>query len=135
MAKRESLRLLVNTIDEILPDGRRLFVDAFDKVGFDLDVIGRKRHIQWLEEAARSAYAAVGMNVNIAVWNMHLPEDHHFSDILDSGLCKMGEGGGFRIVVFRGSGWIRNDGARGFENWRCSGNQRIEDNVIRFKPV
>ena len=54
--------------------------------------------------------------------------------ILDSGICKMGNGGGFRIVVFRGGGYLKNQSDRGFENWCCSGKQTQKDNVIYFEP-
>ena len=72
------------------------------------------------------------MRVNIAIWNMHLKEEHDFEGILDSGIQNMGNGGGFRVVVFTGRGFLKNNGARGFENWCCSGNQRQEGNTITF---
>ena len=87
---------------------------------------------QWMAEQAEAAYSRRGVGVNIAVWNMHLDVDHDFNGILESGLVPMGRGGGFRIVVFKGDGYIRNKGARGFENWCCTGNQEQHDNVIRF---
>jgi hypothetical protein len=54
---------------------------------------------------------------------MHVPEKHEFDDILDSGLKPMGRDGGFRIVVFQGQGYVKNEGALGEDNWRCSGRK------------
>jgi len=94
-----------------------------------------KRQTAWMVEQAQAAYSERGILVNIAVWNMHLDEDHDFDRILESGLVPMGAGGGFRIVVFSGSGWFRNNGSRGFENWRCRGRLEQDHNLIRFQPV
>lgn len=79
-----------------------------DKVGFDLDEIGRKRRISQIVEQLTISYGEG--KVNIAVWNMHLPEDHGFGGLLSSGTSPMGNGGGFCICVFTGSGWIENNG-------------------------
>lgn len=107
-------------------------IGAFDKIGFDLDVIGRRREIASIEERARITYENIGISVNIAVWNMHVPVDHQFQNILESGLQPMGHGGGFRIVVFRGSGYIKNEGAQGLDNWRCSGKYTQHGNTATF---
>ncbi|CAM6104575.1 unnamed protein product [Calypogeia fissa] len=133
MANAVGLQLLQQVLSGFIPNVTSLVINATDKVGFDLDTTGRKRHILWMEESARSAYERRGVRVNIAMWNMHLEEDHWFGGILDTGLCKMGNGGGFRIVVFRGTGWLQNKGARGFDNWCCSGNQSQNGNLISFK--
>ena len=134
LAQMARAALLTETLGGFIPSATNLAINAFDKVGFDLDNTGRERHIKWMEEKTRAAYASRSLNVNIAIWNMHLDEDHHFDGILDSGLCAMGKGGGFRIVVFTGKGHLRNKGARGFENWRCSGQQRQNGNLISFSP-
>ena len=110
-------------------------IGAFDKIGFDLDVIGREREIAHIEEKTRSTYEKAGTKVNIAVWNMHVPVKQHFNDVLDSGLQPMGRGGGFRVVVFRGDGYIKNLGAQGLDNWRCSGNKKHQDITVTFKAV
>jgi hypothetical protein len=125
--------ILKPTALTLLEAGTNLFINAFDKVGFDLDTTGRARETKMIEEQIRSAFENEGWRVNIAIWNMHINEDHHFNDIVVSKLSPMGKGGGFRVVVFLGSGWIRNDGDRGFENWLCSGNQEQSDNIIRFQ--
>lgn len=119
--------LLMNTVSK--------FTNPFDKIGFDLDVIGRQREIAHLTETTQLAYDKAGTQVNIAVWNMHVPERHHFDDIIATALSPMGKGGGFRIVVFRGDGYIRNDGALGLDNWRCSGNVVQEARVATFKKT
>lgn len=133
MAKAAGLALLSTALGDLVTPATKLTINACDKVGFDLDTTGRKRHVLWMEEKTRAVYDLEGMGVNIAIWNMHIDEEHHFGSILDSGLCKMGNGGGFRIVVFRGSGYLKNNGGRGFENWCCSGKQSQKDNVITFK--
>jgi hypothetical protein len=96
-----------------------LIVSVWDKIGFDCDSIGRKRTVFMMKEKARAGYAQRSKKVNIAIWNMHLHEDHHLEDIIGSVIVPMGNGGGFRIVTFLGAGWIKNHGARGFENWCC----------------
>ena len=112
-------------------------IKVFDKIGFDLDTIGRQREIAYIVEKAKIEYEKAGMRVNIAVWNMHVPidGDSHFNQLIESGLRPMGRGGGFRIVVFRGSGFVKNNGALGFDNWRCSGNVAQRGNICTFKPT
>ncbi len=56
--------------DAFLPGFVTLVTSGTDKIGFDLDVTGRARQIQWIEETARSTYHKHGCKVNIAVWNM-----------------------------------------------------------------
>lgn len=91
------------------PDVKQVVIDSFHAVGFNLDVVGRKRVIQQIVEQLQVIYG----DVNIAVWNMHLNEDHQFDprNLLVSGAVAMGKGGGFRLAAFTGSGWIRNNGA------------------------
>ncbi|KZP34124.1 hypothetical protein FIBSPDRAFT_924403 [Athelia psychrophila] len=127
------LALLAATFAGFVPHVTTLAVSAFHKVGFDMDTTGRRRQARWMEEQTRAKYNALGESVNIAIWNMHLEEAHHFEKILDSGLVRMGQGGGFRIVVFKGAGWIQNKGHRGDENWCCSGNQTQDNNVINYQ--
>jgi len=98
-------------------------LNAFDKMGFDLDRTGRARQTQWIEEQIRSVYQTHGCRVNIAFWDMHHQEQHEFN------------GGGFRVVVFLGQGYLRNLGDRDFDNWCCSGNQTHNDNLITFGPA
>jgi len=133
MSKAAGIALLSTALGDLLIPTMNLTINAFDKAGFDFDTTGRRRHVLWMEEKTRAAYNQQGTGVNIAIWNMHIDEEHHFNSILDSGLCKMGNGGGFRIVVFRGGGYLRNKGDRGFENWCCSGRQSQKDNVINFE--
>ena len=64
---------------------------------------------------------------------MHLSVNYNFDDMLESGIDRMGNGGGFRVVVFTGSGYIRNNGDRGYENWHCSGICSQNGNVINFQ--
>jgi hypothetical protein len=137
MSTQAAIDIATQAITSFLPDIHGLAINAFDKVGFDLDTTGRKRQTQWIEETFRSAFWNNGYGqVNIAIWNMHLNEEHYFSDpILVTGLVPMGNGGGFRVVVFKGDGWLKNNGDRGFENWCCSGNQSQDGNVISFRPI
>lgn len=135
MSKDKFIAIALQAISSFLPNVTSFVVNALDKVGFDLDRIGRKRHAHLIEERMRSGFEKHGYNVNIAVWNMHLNEDHRFEHILVTGLVPMGNGGGFRVVVFQGGGWLRNNGDRGYENWLCSGNQSQNNNVITFYPI
>jgi hypothetical protein len=125
--------LLGAALTGLLPHAAQFTVPMFDKIGFDMDHIGRAREIATIEEKARAEYAKAGMKVNIAVWNMHLRESHDFHDILDSALHPMGRGGGFRIVVFCGAGYIKNEGALGLDNWHFSGNQVQRENTATFR--
>ncbi|KAH7088967.1 hypothetical protein FB567DRAFT_321785 [Paraphoma chrysanthemicola] len=133
MEKSSNVFDTISTDINIVPNPVAFTVSAFDKIGFDLDVIGRQREISRIEETERSKYELAGMDVNIIVWNMHVPEDHHFDDILYSGQTRMGRGGGFRVVVFRGEGYLRNKGALGLDNWRCSGNHAQSGNECLFR--
>ena len=132
MAKAVGYQLLGTALTEFVPHATSLAINGTDKVGFDLDTTGRKRQTRMIEEQVRSTYNSNNMRVNIAIWNMHLEEEHHFEGIRDSGIQKMGNGGGFRVVVFTGKGFLKNKGARGFENWCCSGNQHQDGNTITF---
>lgn len=108
----------------------------FDKIGFDMDYIGRAREIAHIEETARSVYNNNGTKVNIAVWNMHIRESHHFDDnILATGLKPMGRGGGFRVVVFTGKGYLKNFNEDADHNWRTSGNVAKNGRVATFRAV
>lgn len=89
---------------------------------------------QYLEEQARLKYRDYDQ-INIAIWNMHLAEDHHFDDVLETFLSRMGKGGGFRVVIFTGGGYLENRGDGGFENWLGSGNQMQDGKRITFQPV
>ena len=107
----------------------------FNKIGFDLDYVGRARQISLIEETARSTYQQAGIQVNIAVWNMHIREKHHFDGILETGLQPMGAGGGFRIVVFTGKGYIGNGNEAADHNWRVSGNCVVREDVATCGPA
>jgi len=95
-------KVLESSLEEIgIPVVRNvlsLATNWTDKVGFDLDSIGRKRRISQIVEQLTIKYGEG--KVNIAVWNMHLPENHHFGGLLSSGTSPMGNGGGFCICVF-----------------------------------
>jgi hypothetical protein len=125
--------LLANTLIGFLPNTTTMPTDPFNKISFDLDRIGRARQTSLIEETTRVTYAKQGMQVNIAIWNMHIPESHDFKDILETGLQPMGRGGGFRVVVFRGKGWLENRGGRSEGDWRYSGNHVVEGGVVRFR--
>ena len=133
MAKAARIALLSTALGDFVTPTTNLTINVFDKAGFNMDTTGRKQHALWMEEQTRATYNQQGWGVNIAIWNMHINKEHHFNSILDSGLCKMGNRGGFRIIVFRGSGYLRNKGGQGFENWCCSGKQSQKDNVITFE--
>ncbi|KAF2831727.1 hypothetical protein CC86DRAFT_378513 [Ophiobolus disseminans] len=124
--------LLANVLVGFLSQTATVSTGPFNKIGFDMDRIGRARQIAYIEETARSTYEQAGKQVNIAVWNMHIPEKHHFNNILDTGLQPMGAGGGFRVVVFTGDGWIRIGGEGGETNWRVGGNVVVRGKDARF---
>ena len=125
--------LLASLLVALLPAATKLSTSFFDKIGFNLDVTGRQREIAILEEQARLTYGKAGISVNVAVWNMHVPVTHQFEGILESGLLPMGKGGGFRVVVFTGEGWLVNQGNGGEDNWKCSGRVVRKGNEVRFK--
>ena len=128
--------ILATTLPSFLPSPAAPLTSFFHKIAFDHDTIGRTRQTALLEETARVAYAAAGIPVNIAVWNMHIPETHHFERILESGLQPMGLGGGFRVVVFQGKGWLRNQGVLGDAEWRWSGKGVVvKGNLVEFRDV
>lgn len=66
---------------------------------------------------------------------MHINEKHHFDNILETGLQPMGRGGGFRVVVFAGAGFLKNEGGSEVHNWRCSGNMVQKGNMVMFKAA
>jgi hypothetical protein len=107
----------------------------FDKIAFDLDHIGRARQTSLIEETTRIVYTQKGIPVNVAIWNMHIPESHYFHDILETGLQPMGRGGGFRVVVFTGKGWLENRGGREQGDWRFSGNRVVNNGLVNFRDV
>lgn len=117
----------------LLSSGTDIAISALDKIGFDLDTTGRQPEIQRLVEEINLEYENQGWKVNVAVWNMHLDERHDFNDIVYTGLSKMGNGGGFRVVAFIGSGWITNRVDGGVHNWRCTGNKSQNGNTIKFE--
>ncbi|KAH7394990.1 hypothetical protein DE146DRAFT_756872 [Phaeosphaeria sp. MPI-PUGE-AT-0046c] len=130
------MMLLASVLPGLLVDTAIKFTtNSFDKIGFDLDHIGRQRETAYLSETVKVAYDKAGIQINVAIWNMHIPEVHHFDDIIETALSPMGKGGGFRIVVFRGDGYLRNDGALGLDNWRCSGHVVQEGRLAAFKSV
>ncbi|CAI6331761.1 unnamed protein product [Periconia digitata] len=127
--------MLLSTLLSLLPFTYDPMISIFDKIGFDLDVIGRQREIAFIEDQATTEYTKAGMNVNVAVWNMHVPVRYSFDDKIESGFKPMGRGGGFRVVVFRGGGYITNLGSGGPDNWLCTGNTIERGNVVEFRPV
>jgi hypothetical protein len=128
--------LLATSLIGFLPNMTTFPTGIFDKIGFDLDYIGRARQIAFIEETARSTYNRNGTEVNIAVWNMHIRQDHYFDDdILETGLLPMGAGGGFVVVVFTGKGFLRNENEVAAHNWLVSGKVVVEGNVARWRAV
>lgn len=129
--KKAAGALLIKALEGFIHHVTYFCVNATDKIGFDLDVIGRGRETSRIAEDVRVTYNNNNIpNVNIAIWNMQLDEEHHFDLILASGVQLMGNGGGFIVVFFTGSGWIENKRARRFDNWHCSGLQSRRDNII-----
>jgi hypothetical protein len=128
--------LLATSLIGFLPNMTNFSTDIFDKIGFDLDYMGRARRIAFIEETARSTCNNNGTKVNIAVWNMHIRQDHHFDDdILETRLLPMGAGGGFAVVVFTGKGFLRIENEVAAHNWLVSGNVVVEGNVAWWRAV
>ena len=119
----------------LLPSALNLSINAFNKIGFDLDVTGRQREILRIEEALRTEHANKGIKMNITVWNMHVPMEHHFDDVQLQALSPMGKGGGFEIRVFSGKGYMKNGGHGGNDNWKWSGNCKQMENIVSCRPV
>jgi hypothetical protein len=110
----------------LFPSAINFTSNAFHKIGFDLDVVGRQREISKIEERIRMDYASQGGKMNIAVWNMHVRMEYQLDNLIVQGFQPMGRGGGFEVRVFSGGGYIENKGHSGYDNWRCSGNVRQE---------
>lgn len=101
-------------------------INAFDKIGFDMDVIGRRRKIQEVSQTSMMEYTKRGQCVNIMVWNMHVPNDHNLTaGLLQQFTVKMGDGGGFCVEIFTGGGDFINHGDLEPGNWRGEGNSEI----------
>lgn len=116
-------------------DIHNVVVDAAHVVAFNSDGIGRRREIDRIVREATQKYHVQGLEVNVAVWNMHVTVESNFHDVLQTGCQKMGKGGGFIVTIFAGSGSVENDHHRGFENWRCDGNQTQNGSVVTFLPT
>lgn len=114
----------------LIPGTFNFSTRIFDKIGFDLDIIGRQREILRLEEGLRLNYTRPGARMNIAVWNMHVPMDYHFDDLRLVAHKVMGKGGGFEVHVFGGGGYIKYNGYGGDDNWKWSGKSRQEGHVV-----
>ena len=112
-------------LTSFLPCAVNFTVGVFDKIGFDLDVIGRQREIARIEGRLRGDYANRGQRVNIAVWNMHVPMEHvfnnNYSKVISWELERMGDGGGFEVVVFQGNAYLQN---KGEYTWAVLGNAK-----------
>jgi hypothetical protein len=119
----------------LIPGTLNISTRIFDKIGFDLDVIGRQREILRLEEGLRLNYTRPDARMNIAVWNMHVPMDYHFDDLQLVAHTVMGKGGGFEVRVFSGGGYLKNNGRGGNDNWKWSGISHEEGNVVYFEPI
>jgi hypothetical protein len=115
-----------------IPDIHNLAINAFDKIGFDMDKVGRQRMINEICRDARAEFGKLNLKYNIAVWNMHVSCEDDFEGIVTTGLKKMGNGGGFCVVVFTGRGKLTNNSHLGYDNWRCEGNLSRDGNVITF---
>jgi hypothetical protein len=127
-----ALTLLTTALTGFLSQTTTTATGFFDKISLDLDQIGRAREIAFVEEAARSTYEQNGINVNVAVWNMHIPEYHKFDHILDTRLRPTGRRGGFRVIVLQGKGPLAIGGEGGTSNWQVSGNVMVQGNVAQF---
>lgn len=112
----------------------RVPVDPSDKAKFDQDHAGRAQTMAWMEELAITTYAPY--NMNIAIMNMDVElVGMQFERPMFSGLVKVGNGGGFRITVFAGSGFFQIGGDSGINNWRASGNLIREGTYFAYQPV
>ena len=80
------------------------------RAAFDLNKAGWEQKIAEMIQNAQRRY---GNHLNVAAWNMHLSVDQTFSDIIKTNTIKMSDGSGFCIVVFRGSGSLRNNSILG----------------------
>lgn len=128
--------LLTTLLPGFLPQATTTVTSIIDKIAFDLDYIGRAREIARIRETAEVAYTRANISVNIVVWNMHIPEQHNFREILETGLQPMGRGGGFRVVVFQGEGRFTNLGQRASHNCLYSGNYVEKDHqTVVFRHV
>lgn len=120
---------------DIMQHGVNAAVGFFDKLGFDNDVTGRQRRIQEISQSSMLEYKGRGQEVNIMVWNMSLPNEHHFEGLVQQFVVMMGKGGGFCVEVFTGEGHFVNHGGQGSDNWRGEGIYAVEENLMIFKPM
>lgn len=125
--------LLASVLPGLLAQTPSYFTKPFHKIGFDMSRIGIQWETAYITETTKIAYDKAGTEVNVAVWNMHIPEDHHFDDTIESALTPTGKGGAFRIVVSCGNEYLRNDGALGPDNRRCSGRVVQIGNFATFE--
>ena len=118
----------------LVPYGETFVVNALDRIGFNLDTIGRSRMIQEVSQTSMMEFASNGQNVNIMVWNMHLHNTHNLRGLLQQFTVKMGNGGGFCVEIFTGEGDFSNHGDLTSGNWRGVGNVTTTGDYMRFEP-
>ena len=108
---------------------------AANVLAFQSDKRGRERKISEIIQNSQKNY---GDDINIAVWNSSLPVDDNFLEVVESGTVMADNGGGgFRVVVFCGTGRLINNGGNGClgpDNWSCRGKHLLEGNTITFLP-
>ena len=119
---------------DLLQHGVNATMGFFDKLGFDNDVIGRERKTQEICQASMLEYNQRGQQVNIMVWNMSIPNEHHFEGLVQQFTVMMGKGGGFCVEVFTGEGFFVNHGGLGTDNWRGEGIYATEGDLMTFWP-
>ena len=118
----------------LVQHGQPFVVNALDRIGFDLDTIGRSRMIQEVSQTSMMEYANRGINVNIMVWNMHLHNTHNHTGLLQQFTVRMGNGGGFCVEIFTGAGDFSNHGDLASGNWRGVGKVTTQGDYMRFEP-
>jgi hypothetical protein len=142
-AKADAAKAMIDFVaklgDSFIPDIHNLGINAFDKIGFDTDVAGRRQKIFSILRDAQVACDGL-LEYNIAVWNKSVDMESEFEDITKSGVVKMGNGGGFMVVIFAGEGYLKNNSHLGEDNWNYQGkgsskNGRRRVDFVRPKNI
>lgn len=130
-----ALSIITPVIIRLLETTAGGFEGWASKLCFLWDTIGRHRQAQMIMEQTRIAFHREDWAVNIAIWNVHLSEEHHFDEMLITEQLPMGKGGGFRMVVFLGGGYLQNEGKQNRGNWLWHGITSKQGNKIIFSPA